>query len=169
MNRENSEHWSLKNSNDLCCIVEIPVKKIFFSQNFWNNQNSRKNEIQFFNLFHIGIERPLRSDAKKILLTFVVLSKSGRKVFFFYQNFWTNRNLRKNQIQLFDFFLIEIERPMNTDGKKSCWPFLYSRNPREKNFFLLKFFDQSEFEKNEFQLFQFFPIGIERWVNTDAE
>ena len=91
-------------------------KNFFFHKNFWTNQNWRKNGIQLFDFFVIRIERPMNTDAKKILFTFVVLSKSARKKLFFSQNFWTNQNSRKNRFQLFDFFVIRIERPMNTDA-----------------------------------------------------
>ena len=81
-NRRTSEQWCWKNSIDLCCIHEIREKKIFFLKNFSTNQNSRKNEIQFFHFFTIEIEGRVNTDAEKILLTFVVFSKSVRKNFF---------------------------------------------------------------------------------------
>ena len=99
----------------------------------------------------------MNTDAKKILLTSVVLSKSARKKFFFLQNFSTNQNSRKNQIPLFDFLLIGIERPMNTDTKKILLTFVVLSKFARKNFFFSsKFFDQSEFEKNEIPFILFF-------------
>ena len=74
-----------------------PCEKIFFYQNFSTNEISRKNQIQLFEFFLIGIERWVNSNAEKILLTFVVFSKSGEK-YFFYENFLTNEISRKNQI-----------------------------------------------------------------------
>ena len=78
----------------------IGEKSVFFLKNFSTNQISRKKQIQLFDFFLIGIERPVNTDTEKILLTFVVFSKSARKNFF-YQNFSTNEILRKNSIQLF--------------------------------------------------------------------
>ena len=69
--------------------------KIFFSEIFSTNQNSGKNQIQFFDFFVIEIERSVNSDAEKILLTFVEFSKSAGKIFF-YQIFSTNQNSGKN-------------------------------------------------------------------------
>ena len=57
-------------------------KNFFFSQNFSTNQNWRKNRIPLFDFLLIGIERPMTTDAKKILFAFVVLSKFARKIFF---------------------------------------------------------------------------------------
>ena len=65
----------------------IGEKKIFFHQNFSTNQISRKNEIQLFDFFTIGIEGRVNSDAEKIQLTFVVFTKSVRKKFFFLKIF----------------------------------------------------------------------------------
>ena len=167
-NRQTREHWCWKNSIDRSCIVQIREKKIFY-QNFSTNQNSRKNQIQYFDFFLIGIERPMKTDAKKILLTFVVLSKSATKNFFSIIIFRRIRIREKIKFNYSFFFSLESRDQWTLMLKKFYWPFLYSRNPREKIFFLLEFFDQSEFAKNEFQLFQFFPIRIDRPVNTDAE
>ena len=92
----------------------------------------------------------MNTDAKKVLMTFVVMTKFARKNFIFSQNFSTNQNSRKNRIPLFDFLLIGIERPMNTDAKKILLTFVVMSKFGRKNFFFFsKFFDQSEFEKNE--------------------
>ena len=123
------------------------LKKIFFYQNFSTNQISRKNQIQFFPFFSIGIERPVNTAAEKILLTFVVFSKSARKNFFFYQNFSNNQISSKNEIQLFDFFLIGIERSVHTDAEKILLTFVVFSKSAGKIFFFSKFFDQSDFEK----------------------
>ena len=42
-----------------------------------------KMKYNFSIFFSIGIERPVNTDAEKILLTSVAFSKSGRKIFFF--------------------------------------------------------------------------------------
>ena len=134
-NRKISEHWCWINYMDLCSISQIGEKNCFFYQNFSTNQNSRKIEIQLFDFFSIWIERPMNTDAKKIILTFVVFSYRRDK-FFFCQNFWTTQNSRKNQIQLFHFFSVWIERPVNTDGEKILFTFVVSSKSGEKIFFL---------------------------------
>ena len=79
----------------LCCIRQIGEKKFFYPKDFLTNQNSRKNQIQLFDFFSFGIERPVDTGAEKILLTFIVFSKCPRKIFFF-QDFSSNQILRKN-------------------------------------------------------------------------
>ena len=111
-------------------------KNFFFYQNFSTNQNFRKNKFQFFQFFSIGIPRPVDTDAKKIQLTSVVFSKSARKNFFFPGNFSIKQNSRKNQIQLFDFFLIGIEKSMNTDAKKILLTFVVLSKSARKILFL---------------------------------
>ena len=138
-NLEMSEQWCWKNSIDLCCIYRIGEKKIFFYENFSTNAILRKNQIQFFDFFVIGIERWVNSDAEKILLSFVVFSKSARKIFFS-QIFSTNQNSRKNQIQFFDFFVIGIERSVNSDAEKIPLIFVIVSKSARKNFFFIKIF-----------------------------
>ena len=138
-NREMSEQRCWKNSIKLCCILQIRVKNFFFCQNFSTNQNSRKNQNEFFDFFVIGIERWVNSDAEKILLSFVVFSKSARKIFFS-QIFSTNQNSRKNQIQFFDFFVIGIERSVNSDAEKIPLIFVIVSKSARKNFFFIKIF-----------------------------
>ena len=203
-------------------LSKFARKNFFFSQNFSTNQNGRKNRIPLFDFLLIGIERPMNTDTKKILLTFVVLSKFARKIFFFleifrpinirekiefhysifyslesrdqwplmlkkfywrllycrnprekifffHENFWANQNWRKNRIQLFDFFVIRIERPMNTDAKKILFTFVVlSKSARKKLFFSQNFWTNQNWRKNRIQLFDFFVIRIERPMNTDA-
>ena len=222
-NREMSEHWCWKNSICLCCILQIREKKFFLYENFSTNQISRKNQIQLFDYFVIGIERWVNTVAEKILLTFVVFSKSGRKKFFLYENFSTNEISRKNQIQLFDYFVIGIKRWVNTVAEKILLTFVvFSKLGRKNFFFVWEFFNEWDFEKksnsiirlfchwnremgehgcwknfidlccilqieekkfflyenfstnqisrkNRTQLFDYFVIGIERWVNSNAE
>ena len=145
-------------------------KNFFFSSKFFDQSEFEKNEIHLFYFLLVRFERPMNTDAKKILLTSVVLSKSARKKFFFLQNFSTNQNWRKNRIPLFDFLLIGIERPMNTDTKKILLTFVVLSKFGRKNFFFSsKFFDQSEFEKNEIHLFDFLLVRFERPMNTDTK
>ena len=110
----------------------------------------------------------MTTDAKKILLTFVVLTKSGRKIIFS-SKFFDQSKFEKNEIQLFDFFLIGIEKPMNTDAKKILFTFVALSKFARKIIFSSKFFHQSEFEKNEIHLFDFLLVRIERPMNTDAK
>ena len=137
-------------------LSKFARKNFFFSQNFSTNQNSRKNEIHLFDFFLIGIERPMNTDAKKILLTFVVLSKFARKNFFFHKNFSTNQNSRKMKFIYLIFFSFKSRDQWTLMLKKFYWPLLYCRNSREKIFFFTKFFDQSEFEKKSNSIIRFF-------------
>ena len=82
--------------------------------------------------------------------------RNWREKIFFYRNFSTNQNSRKNRIPLFDFLLIGIERPMTTDGKKILLTFVVLSKSARKNFFLLKFFDQSELQKKSNFIIRFF-------------
>ena len=144
-------------------------KIFFFPQNFSTNQNWRKNRIPLFDFLLIGIKRSMTTAAKKILLTFVVYSKSARKIILS-SKFFDQSEFEKNQIQWFDFLLIGIERPMNTDTKKILLTFaVLSKFGRKNFFFSSKFFDQSEFEKNEIHLFDFLLVRFERPMNTDAK
>ena len=146
------------------------ARKIIFSSKFFHQSEFEKNEIHLFDFLLVRIERPMNTDAKKVLMTFVVLSKFAWKNFFFLQNFSPNRNWRKNRIPLFDFLLIGNERPMNTDTKKILLTFVVMSKFARKNFFFSsKFFDQSEFEKNEIHLFDFLLVRFERPMNTDAK
>ena len=113
-------------------------EKIFFSENFSTNQNSRKNEIRFFDFFLVGIERSVNSDAEKILLAFVVFSKSAGKIFF-YQIFQPMRFREKIKFDSSIFSSLESRDQWTVMLKKFYWPLLNSPNPREK-FFFLKFF-----------------------------
>ena len=144
-------------------------KFFFFLQNFSPNRNWRKNRIPLFDFLLIGIERPMNIDTKKILLTFVVMSKFARKNFFFSSKFFDQSEFEKNEIHLFDFLLVRFERPMNTDAKKILLTSVVLSKSARKIIFSSKFFDQSDFEKNETQFFNFFLIGIERSMNTDVK
>ena len=169
-NREIGEQWCWKNSIDLRCILQIRQNKFFFSHNFWTNQILRQNEIQFFEFFVIGIERSVNSDAEKILLTFVVFSKSARKNFFFLKYFQPIRISRKNQTQFLDFFLVGIEWLLNSDAEKILLTFVVFSKSAGKIFFFYQNFSTNQiWRKNQIQFFDFFLIGIERWPNTDAE
>ena len=70
-NRRRRQHRSRE--NPFCHLFQVISR--FFSvkilQNFSTNQSSRKNQIQFLHFFAIGIERPVNTDAEKILLTFI--------------------------------------------------------------------------------------------------
>ena len=153
-------------------------KIFFFPQNFSTNQNSRKMKFIFlFDFFLVRIERPMNTDTKKILLTFVVLSKFGRKNFFPQNSkFFDQSEFEKNEIHLFDFLLVRIERPMNTDAKKSTYDLcciVEIREKNEKKFFFFwtltkkKFFDQSIRigEKIEFHYSIFYSLeSRDQWT-----
>ena len=134
------EQWCWKNSIRLCCFHQIEEKKFFFLKIFSTNQNSRKYQSQFSDLFVIGIRSGVDTDAEKILLTFLVFFKSRRKNFFFLKIFSTNHNSRKNEIQLFVLFVIGIERCVNNDAEKILFAFVVFTKSRRKNFFFWKFF-----------------------------
>ena len=84
---------------------------------------------------------------RKLDCVFFHARNRWKMVFFFLKNFSTNQISRKNEIQLFDFFLIGIERPANTDTEKILLTSVVFSNSARKNFFSSKFFDQWEFEK----------------------
>ena len=112
----------------------------------------------------------MNTDAKKIPLTSVVLSKSARKNFFFFTKFLDQSEIANKSNSIIRLFLsFESRDRWTLMLKKFYWPLLYYRNSRERIFFLLKFSDQSEIEKNQIQLFDFFVIRIERPMNTDAK
>ena len=113
-----SQQWCWKYCIDLCGILQIGDKNFFLYETFSTNQISRKNQIQLFDCFVIGIERWVNSDAEKILLTFVVFSESVRKNFCLNTNFSSNQNSRGNQIEFFHFFTIGIDGWVNIDAWK---------------------------------------------------
>ena len=55
--------------------------------------------------------------------------------FFFHQNFSTNQISRKNEIHLFDYFLIGIERWVNSDAEKILLTFVEFSKSAGKIFF----------------------------------
>ena len=121
-------------------------KNFFLYENFSTNQISRKNRTQFFDNFVIGIERWVNSDAEKILLTFLVFSKSVRKNFCLNKNFSTNQNSRRNQIELLDYFLIGIGRWVNSDAENIVLTFVVFCKSGRK-FFFIKIFQQIRFRE----------------------
>ena len=98
----------------------------------------------------------MNSDAKKILLTFVVFCKSARKNFFFLKFFQPIRIREKIKFNFSIFFTLESRDQWIVMLKRFYWPMLFSPNPREKFFFLSKFFDQSDFEKKSNSILRFF-------------
>ena len=116
-----------------------PREKIFFSEIFSTNQNLRKNQIQLFDFFIIGIERRANTDAEKIPLTFVVFYKSARKKFFYIRIFRPIRIREKIKFNYSIFSSLESRDQWTVMLKKFYWPLLNSPNPREK-FFFIKFF-----------------------------
>ena len=132
-----------------------PRKKFFFLKFFWTNQNSRKNQIQFFYFFVIEIERLANTDAEKIPLAFVVFSKSAWKNFFFWK-FFNQWNFEKKLNSILRFFPLwnrEI-------SEQWCWKNSIDLccifRILEKNFFFWNFFNQSEFEKKSNCILRFF-------------
>ena len=81
-NRERSRYWRCKNSIVLCCIFQIGRRKIFFNLNFSTNQNSRKNQIELWDLLLIRIDGGANTDPVNVVFTFVLSSKSRTKRFF---------------------------------------------------------------------------------------
>ena len=168
-NRGMSRQWCWKNSIDLCCILQIGEKIFFFLQNFSANRISKKNGTQLFDYFVIGIERWVNSDAEKILFAFVVFSKSGRKIFFSMKIFQPIRFREKIELNFSIIFSLESSDESTVTLKKFYWPLLYSPNRGEKVFFYENFLNRQISRKNPIQLFDYFVIRIERWVNSDAE
>ena len=144
-NREMSEQWCRKNSICLCCIFQIGEKNFFFYENFSTNEILRKNQIQFFDYFVIGIERWVDSDAEKILLIFVVFSESGRKNFFFMKIFQPIRFREKIQFNYLIILSFESRDELTVMRKKFYWPFLYSSNRWEKIFQPVRFREKIKF------------------------
>ena len=70
---ESRDQWTLILKKFYWPLLYSPNRgeKNFFLKNFSTNQISRKNQIQFFVFFLIGIERPVNTDTEKILLTFI--------------------------------------------------------------------------------------------------
>ena len=126
-------------------------EKNFFLQNFSTNQISRKNQIQLFHFLSIWIERLVNNNAEKLLLTIIVLSKSGRKRICFLQNFSTNQISRKNQIQFCHVFSIGIQGRVSTDGEKIQLTIVVLWKSVTKEFFFFKIFRPIRFrEKIQF-------------------
>ena len=167
-NQEISEQWCWKNSIDLCCILLIRAKKFLFYQNFSTNEILRKNQIQLFDFFVIRIERRANSDAEKILLNFVVFSKSAGEIFFI-KIFQPMRFWEKIKFNSSIFLSLESRDERTLMLKKLHWPSLYSPNLREKIFFSENFSTNEISRKNQIHFFDFFLIGIEGSVNSDAE
>ena len=146
-----------------------PWEKIFSYNNFSTNQISRKNQIQLFDFFLVGIERRVNTDAEKILLAFVVLSKSVRKKFFFIKIFRPIRFRENMKFNLVTFCSLESTDEWTLMLKKFYWPLLYSQNQWEKIFFNKNFSTNQNSRKHEIQFIDFLLIGIDGRVNTDAE
>ena len=140
------EHWYSKKFYWplLHCRNSREKNFFLFSLNISINHNSRKNQIQLFDFLLVRFERPVNTDAKKVLMTFVVLSKSAWKNIFFSQNFLDQWEFEKKQIQLYDFFLIGIERPMNTDAKEILLTFVVLSKFARKNFFFKQNFSTNQ-------------------------
>ena len=114
----------------------------------------------------------MTTDAKEILLTFVVLSKFARKIFFFLEIFRPIRIREKWNSFIWFFCSFDTRDQWTLMLKKFYWPFLYCRNPREKFIFSSKFFDQSEFEIKWNSIVALFLHSNRRtsghwcWINT---
>ena len=139
-NRERSRYWCCKNSIVLCCILQIGGKKIIFNLNFSTNQDSRKNQIELWDLLLIGIDGGANTDPVNVVFTFVLSSKSVTKRFFLYKNFSINQNSRKNQIELWDLLLIGIDGGANTDPVNVVFNFVLSSKSVTKRFLCIKIF-----------------------------
>ena len=99
-------------------MLLVGEKWIILKKNFSTNQNSRKYRGQLFHFLTFGIERGVNSDDERILLNFFVMFVMGEKCIILKKNFSTNQNSRKNQTHLSDFFIVGIERGVNTDDEK---------------------------------------------------
>ena len=168
---ESRDEWTVMLEKFRWPLLYFPNRweKIFFYENFSTNQVSRKNRTQLFDYFVIGIERWVNTHAEKILFTFVVLSKSARKIFFFIKIFLPMRFREKVKFNYSIFFSLESRDEWTVMLKKFHWPLLYCSNRWEKIFFYENFSTNQVSRKKRTQLFDYFFIGIERWVNTDAE
>ena len=111
------------------------------------------------------MERPVNSDAEKILLTFVVFSKSVRKKCFFNKIFGPIRIREKIKFNYSTFCSFESRNEWTVMLKNFYWPLLYSRNGWEK-IFLLKIFGPIRFrEKIKFNSFSFSSlVSTDEWT-----
>ena len=148
---------------------QIPQEKIFFLSKFFDQSELDKKIKCNYSAFSALESRDQWTLMLKKFYWPFLYCRNPREKIYFLLKFFDQSEFEKNEFQLFQFFTIRIDRPVNTDAEKILLTFLVFSKSARKNFFLLKFFDQSEFEKNEFQLFQFFPIRIDSPVNTDAE
>ena len=164
---ESRDQWTvmLKKFDWPLLFSPNPREKIFFSQLFSTNQNSRKNQNQFFDFFHIEIERSVNSDAEKIPLTFVVFSKSARKIFFF-SHFFDQSEFEKNWNSILPLFL----HWNRETSERWCWINSIDhccavQIGEKKIFSSSKWFHQSDFEnKSNFIL----PLFL-RWNRETSE
>ena len=145
-NREMSEQWCWKNSTKLCCILQIREKNFFFLK-FFQTIGIRV-KITFNNSIFFSLES--RDQWTVMLKKFhwpSLYSWNPREKIFFSENFSTNQNSRKNQIQLFDFFLIGIKRSVNSDAEKILLTFVVFSKSARKNFFFIKIFVPMRFRE----------------------
>ena len=138
--RRKSQHWSCQRCFQFCFIVQIRDKAIFLYKNFSTNQNSRKNQIQLWDLLLIGIDGGANIDPVNVVFTFVLSSKSVRKRFFCIKIFRPIRIREKIKFNSSTFSPLESTDKWTLMLKKFYWPFLYFWNRGEKIFFCYKNF-----------------------------
>ena len=68
-----------------------PWQNDFLYKNFSTNQNSRKNQIELWDLLLIGIDGGVNTDPVNVVFTFVLSSKSVTMRFFCIKIFWPIR------------------------------------------------------------------------------
>ena len=147
-------------------LSKFARKNFFFSSKFFDQSEFEKNEIHLFDFLLVQIERPMNTDAKKILLTFVVLSKFARKIFFFHEIFRPIKIREKIEFNYSIFYSLESRDRWPLMLKKYLWPLLYCRNSREKIFFFYKIFRPIRIgEKIEFHYSIFYSLeSRDQWT-----
>ena len=141
-----SEQWCQKNSFDVCCILQIR-QKIFFFLKFFQPIRIRE-KIKFNSSIFFSLES--RDEWTVMLKKFywlLLYSPNPREKFFFIKIFRPIRFREKIKFNSSIFFSLESRDERTLMLKKFYWFLLYSPNPRDKIFFSLKFFNQSDFVK----------------------
>ena len=94
----------------------------------------------------------------------LLYSEIGKKIILFLQNFSANQISIKNGTQLFDCFVIGIERWVNSDAEKILFAFVVFSKSGRKIFFSMKIFQPMRFwEKIKFN------FSIILWLESSDE
>ena len=123
--RRTSQHWCSQYRFRFRFILQICDERIFSIKIFRPIRIREKIKFNHWTSFSLG-----STHESTLMLTISVslwfYSPSPWRTDFFYKNFSTNQNWRKNQCQLVHFFLIGIEKGVNTVDEKIAFSFLWS-------------------------------------------